>query len=152
MYSFKRIHPVSWWNSNNHTGFSNGYHPAKTLLFVINCSSNTVSELHSDVKIEQWGALMVSALDSWSTRLVSTLDHTNVNNWVHWPASQPSHCTVCLTLICLQYFYYNYDWRKLNVPKPNMKAPKNQQVDIRGNMSPQTRQWCHPQGFRASYE
>ena len=31
---------------------------------------------------------MVSALDSWSTRLVSTLDHTNVDNWVHWPASQ----------------------------------------------------------------
>ena len=48
----------------------------------------TVSELHSDIKIEQWGALMVDALDSWSTRLVSTLDHTNGNNWVRWPASQ----------------------------------------------------------------
>ena len=81
-----------------------------------------------------------------------------VHLWlVHWTPGQPGWSlpwttqmliTRCVGQpakpICLQYFFYNYDWRKLNAPKPNMKTPKNQQVDIRGNMFPQTRQWCHP--------
>ena len=49
---------------------------------------NQTQFLNYSVTSEQRGALMVSALDSWSTRLISTLDHTNVDNWVHWPASQ----------------------------------------------------------------
>ena len=71
----------------------------------------------------------------------------SVDIWVRWSA-KPQYRIFNTNMLEKGYC----DWWQLNEPKPDALTLKNPQVAKAGNAYPQPRWWCHPRGFRASYD